>query len=152
MKKKEGSPRWKRSSLLRTYVCTWPAKKSVFHLDEASGCSACYWRPPRGRNRTWPKNRRKRNFGWRGAGSRAIGLPLIVMRSSIVYSVSPREKVYFSPNYSMLSLFLSSSPRHSLDFSSPFFNFLRKSIEIGKWMFVANTQTANSIGFFDFFR
>lgn len=48
------------------------------------------------------------------------------MRSSIEYSVSPREKVYFSPNYSTLSLSLSSSPRYSLDFFyflSPFLIF-----------------------------
>lgn len=70
------------------------------------------------------KNHKERNFGWRGARSRAIGLPLIVMRSSIEYSVSPREKVYFSPNYSTLSLSLSSSPRYSLDFFYFFSPFL----------------------------
>lgn len=50
------------------------------------------------------------------------------MRSSIEYSVSPREKVYFSPNYSTLSLSLSSSPRYSLDFFyflSPFLIFFQ---------------------------
>lgn len=46
------------------------------------------------------------------------------MRSSIEYSVSPREKVYFSPNYSTLSLSLSSSPRYSLDFFYFFSPFL----------------------------
>lgn len=112
---KEGGPRWKRSSLLRTYVCTWPVKKSVFHLDEASSCSACYWRPPRGRNRTWPKNRREGNFERRGARSRAISSSLSCVRPSCIPFLLAKKFIF--RQIIQRSLSLSSSPRHSLDFS-----------------------------------
>lgn len=74
------------------------------------------------------------------------------MRSSIEYSVSPREKVYFSPNYSTLSLSLSSSPRYSLDFFyffSPFLIFFENRSRLKSGCLSRISTTANSIGFFD---
>lgn len=68
-----------------------------------------------------------------------------------VFRFSSRKSIFFAKLFNALSFsfFVTSLQPWFFLLSFPFFNFLRKSIEIEKWMFVANTQTANSIGFFD---
>lgn len=68
-----------------------------------------------------------------------------------VFRFSSRKSLFFAKLFNALSFsfFVTSLQPWFFLLFSPFFNFLRKSIEIEKWMFVANTQTANSIGFFD---
>lgn len=68
-----------------------------------------------------------------------------------VFRFSSRKSLFFAKLFNALSFsfFVTSLQPWFFLLFFPFFNFLRKSIEIEKWMFVANTQTANSIGFFD---